>query len=108
MTLNNNFDNGYFVIKQSQTANVIKCHKKANGQWLMAKSKSFPFSALILLRRLFLLLARHSLQAASALASCVGSVFPLQAEIEKLIKFSVFRFPFSVIFIIFARNFVRK
>ena len=39
------------------------------------------FSVLILLRRLFLLLARHSLQAASALASCVGSVF---------------RFPFSV------------
>ena len=38
-------------------------------------------SVLILLRRLFLLLARHSLQAASALASCVGSVF---------------RFPFSV------------
>jgi hypothetical protein len=26
MTLNNNFDNGYFVIKQSQTANVIKRH----------------------------------------------------------------------------------
>ena len=33
------------------------------------------FSVLILLSRLFLLLARHSLQAASALASCVGSVF---------------------------------
>ena len=36
------------------------------------KTKSFPLSALILLRRLFLLLARHSAQALSALASCVG------------------------------------
>ena len=35
----------------------------------------WKFSVLILLCRLFLLLARHSLQAASALASCVGSVF---------------------------------
>ena len=57
------------------------------------KTKSFPFSALILLRRLFLLLARHSAQAPSALASCVGSVFPLQAKTEKL---KVFRFPLSV------------
>ena len=31
--------------------------------------------ALILLRRLFLLLARHSMLAPSALASCVGSAF---------------------------------
>ena len=54
------------------------------------------FSVLILLRRLFLLLARHSVQAPSALASCVGSVFPLQAEIEKLksFPFSAFGFPF--------------
>ena len=37
----------------------------------------FRFAALIPLRGLFLLLARHSLQAASALASCVGSAFRL-------------------------------
>ena len=55
------------------------------------------FSALIPLRGLFLLLARHSVQAPSALASCVGSAFPLQAKIEKQ-KFSVFRFPFFTIF----------
>ena len=56
----------------------------------------FPFLPLIPLRGLFLLLARHSVQAPPALASCVGSVFPLQAKIEKQksFPFSVFRFPF--------------
>ncbi len=39
------------------------------------------FSALIPLRGLFLLLARHSVQAPSALASCVGSVFRFFAPI---------------------------
>ena len=57
------------------------------------KTKSFPFSALILLRRLFLLAARHSEQALSALAPQRRFRFPLQAKIEKL---KVFRFPFSV------------
>jgi hypothetical protein len=60
------------------------------------------FSVLILLRRLFLLLARHSMQASSALASCVGSVFLLQAKTEKLksFPFYAFRFPFFTIFAI--------
>ena len=78
------------------------------------------FSVLILLRRLFLLLARHSVQAPSALASCVGCPsgftapswhslqavsaldliaafrFPTPSEIRKTksFPFSVFRFPF--------------
>ena len=51
------------------------------------------FSVLIPLRGLFLLLARHSVQAPSALASCVGSVSPaLQAflprGLEKIDKFN--------------------
>ena len=57
------------------------------------KTKSFPFSALILLRRLFFL--RTSAKCASTLCSrfVVSSVFPLQAKTEKQ---KVFRFPLSV------------
>ncbi len=70
--------------------------------FVLQKTKSFPFSVLTLLRRLFLLAARQSVQAPSALAPQRRFRFPLQAKTEKL-KFSVFRFPFSVYFTIFVR-----
>ena len=59
------------------------------------------FSVLILLRRLLLLLTRDSLQAASL--HCFVRRFRFPAPNEKQ-KFSVFRFPFSVYFCIFAQN----
>ena len=66
----------------------------------LSTQKSFPFFALTLLRRLFLLLARHSLQAPSALASCIASVFHSKRKLktQKSFPFSALRFPFFAIF----------
>ena len=57
----------------------------------------FQFSALILLRRLFFLAARQSLQAASALAPLRQFRFHTPSENRKTKSFplSVFRFPLS-------------
>jgi len=60
---------------------------------LSSKNKSFPFSALTLLRRLFFLAARQSLQADSALAPLRQFRFPTPSENRKT---KVFRFPLSV------------
>ncbi len=78
---------------------VIQCHKTKVFRFNPA-TQAFPlsrsirkqkFSALILLRRLFLLLARNSLQAASL--HCFVRRFRFIAPNEKL---KVFRFPLSV------------
>ena len=58
-----------------------------------SKTKSFPFSALILLRRLFLLAARQSVQAHSALTPQRRFRFPTPSRNRKT---KVFRFPLSV------------
>ena len=64
-----------------------------------SKTKSFPFSALILLCRLFLLAARQSVQAHSALTPQRRFRFPTPSENQKTKSFplSAFRFPFCLL-----------
>ena len=68
---------------------------------VQAPSALAPLRRLSLFCRLFLLAARHSVQAPSALAPLRRLRFPYQTEIQNE-KFSPFRFPFSVLFIIFV------
>ena len=90
----------FFYKKREKVWQNAKCrmqnakYKMQNAECKMQNAKfkmqnaeckiSFPFIPLILLRRLFLLLARHSVQAPSALASCVGSVFRQKKRCQAL------------------------
>ena len=63
------------------------------------KTKSFPFSALILLCRLFAAPSRHSLQAVSALDLIAAVRFPTTSENRKTksFPFSAFCFQFFLL-----------
>ena len=69
-----------------------ECHFAAPPHY----SLNQKFSVLILLRRLFLLAARHSVQAPSALAPLRRFRFSLQTK-NKSFPFSAFSFPFIYI-----------
>ena len=92
---------GAFAIQRPAGANAIRCHSASvTSECHFAAPPHYSlnqkFSVLILLRRLFLLAARHSVQAPSALAPLRRFRFSLQTKIKSF-PLSVFSFPFICI-----------